>query len=78
MSTQFQALGQSAERSSKIVTVLERRMRVAQDRFSERVTAAAEPGTSARRLQALRGHITRTLLDELRPALGLGGSKEDQ
>ena len=42
MSTQFQALGQSAERSSKIVTVLERRMRVAQDRFSERVTAAAK------------------------------------
>jgi pimeloyl-ACP methyl ester carboxylesterase len=42
VSTQFQALGQSAERSSKIVTVLERRMRVAQDRFSERVTAAAK------------------------------------
>jgi len=42
VSTQFQALGQSAERSSKIVTILERRMRVAQDRFSERVTAAAK------------------------------------
>ena len=40
MTTPPKALAQSAERSAKIARVLERRMRVAQDRFNTRVSAA--------------------------------------
>jgi hypothetical protein len=32
-----------------------------------RVTAQAQPDATPRTLQALRGHVTRALLDELRP-----------
>ena len=42
MTTPSQALAHSAGRSAKIARVLERRMRVAQDRFNNRVTKAAQ------------------------------------
>jgi hypothetical protein len=42
VNTPSQAVEQSVERSTKIAKVLERRMRVAQDRFNQRVTAAAK------------------------------------
>ena len=42
MTTPSQALAHSAGRSAKIARVLERRMRVAQDRFNNRVTKAAK------------------------------------
>jgi pimeloyl-ACP methyl ester carboxylesterase len=42
VNTPSQAVGQSVERSAKIAKVLERRMRIAQDRFNERVAAASK------------------------------------
>ena len=42
MNTPSQAVGQSVERSAKIAKLLERRMRIAQDRFNERVAAASK------------------------------------
>ena len=42
MTTPPQALALSAERSAKIAKVLERRMRVAQDRFNNRIGAATK------------------------------------
>ena len=42
MNTPSQAAEQSVERSAKIAKVLERRMRVAQDRFNDRIASAAK------------------------------------
>ena len=42
VNTPSRSVEQSVERSTKIAKVLARRMRVAQDRFNERLTSAAK------------------------------------
>lgn len=73
------AMGEADDKAARTLGVTPWKVTLASHRLwgrslteerDERVKAKASPDASARTLQAIRGHVTRGMIEELRPALG--------